>query len=98
MDIPVKESWPGCTACPFHGAVAGVAELPGVDFQSVSLHWETKSRLQSCHVLRHTIRGVSSTVFSTHTTVVGELRVVEIVAFSSHCVCRVAFWTLYYTA
>ena len=89
MDIPVKESgcsWPSCTACPFHGAVAGVTELLGVDFQSVSLHWETKSRLQSCHVLRHTICGVSSAVLPTHTTVVGEFRIVEIVAFGSHFV------------
>ena len=86
VDIPVKESgcsWPSCTACPFHGAVAGVTELLGVDFQSVSLHWETKFHLQSCHVLRHTICGVSSTVLPTHTTVVGELR---IVAFGSHFV------------
>ena len=89
VDIPVKKSgcsWPSCTACPFHGAVAGVTELLGVDFQSVSLHWETKSRLQSCHVLRHTICGVSSAVLPTHTTVVGELRIVGIVAFGSHFV------------
>ena len=92
VDIPVKESgssgcsWPGCTACPFHGAVVGETELQGVDFQSVSLHWEMKSCIRSCHILRHTIRGVSSAVLPTHTTVVGEMVIVEVVAFSSHFV------------
>ena len=89
MDVPVKVSGSGgllSTACPFHGAVAGVTELLWLDFQSVSLHWETKPCHQIFHILRHTVGCVSSAVLPTHTTVVGEMGIVEVVAFSSHFV------------
>ena len=74
-----------CIACPFHAAVAGLAELQRVEPFLIFVNRETKCHPQLCGLASDTVRGLSSTVLSTNTTVLQELQIVELEAFSSHC-------------